>query len=72
MRPELWPYLLGVFQPGATAEERSRVHGTLAATYYNLLHACEELTWELQQSLAARRAAARFPGLIWSCWYGMI
>lgn len=54
MRPELWPYLLGVYEPDSTAEQRSMRYLQLSNSYYNLLHECEELTWALQQSRAAR------------------
>jgi hypothetical protein len=41
-KKDVWPYLLGVLQPGQTAEQRAQVQSRLTQEYCCLLEACQQ------------------------------
>lgn len=55
IRPEVWPFLLGLFPPDSTAEERNRIRETHAAQYRIIKQQWTSVGEEQEKNFAAYR-----------------
>ncbi|KAI8470960.1 MAG: rab-GTPase-TBC domain-containing protein [Monoraphidium minutum] len=58
LRSEAWPFLLGVFSPESTYEERRRQHALMVQQHQQLLLQCQGLEAALRDCVRGRDAAA--------------
>lgn len=51
LRPEVWPFLLGVYSPDSTREDRQKQYQALSLAYYGLIHDCQDTEAALDESV---------------------
>ncbi|GFR44025.1 hypothetical protein Agub_g5181, partial [Astrephomene gubernaculifera] len=59
VRPEIWPLLLGVYDPGEGTEQRTISYGELRQRYDALLQQCQDMETACLGHIAMRRSTAR-------------